>query len=209
MHEQSLLDFGTDAKASEHFSIADAELWYYERAFDLSESNNHLSALLADTPWRQETISLYGRTVPVPRLRAWYADNHAELRYSGMTLSPLPMTATLEAIRERVVSIAGQGFNSVLVNLYRDGNDSVGWHSDDEPEFGPRPVIASVSFGAVREFQMKHREDLTQSVKIALGHGSCLVMGQGVQAHWQHQLPKRKAVTDARINLTFRNIYQT
>ena len=187
--------------------LPDAELFLYEAAFSVSEANHFFDALRAHTPWRQDQILIHGRRIPLPRLQTWYADDDVPLSYSGMNLPPLAMTSDLHAIRKRVRELSGLEFNGVLVTLYRDGNDSVGWHSDDEPEFGPDPVIASVSFGESRDFVLKHRvrHDLSP-VKCALPHGSLLVMGRGSQTRWAHQLPKRKAITEARINITLRTI---
>lgn len=153
---------------------------------------------------------IHGKRIPLPRLQAWYADGAFPLNYSGMNIAPLKMTAELGAIRERVQSLTGISFNGVLVTLYRDGSDSVGWHSDDEAEFGADPIIGSVSFGEERDFVLRHRRRRELApVKIPLTHGSLLLMGRGSQIHWAHQVPKRKRVTRARINLTLRNVSTT
>ncbi len=179
----------------------------YEHAFSGSEADHYFDVLRAHTPWRHDQILIHGKRIPLPRLQAWYADDNIPLSYSGMKIAQLAMTSDINAIRRRVHELSGLEFNGVLVTLYRDGNDSVGWHSDDEPEFGPDPVIASVSLGETRDFVLKHRykHDLSP-YKCALPHGSLLVMGRGSQTYWAHQVPKRKAITGARINLTLRNV---
>jgi alkylated DNA repair dioxygenase AlkB len=205
--QQSL--FGDTDLVGKHqrIQIPDAELSFFEQAFTTSESEQYFAVLARETPWRADHMTIHGKNVPLPRLQAWYGAPGATLNYSGMSLQPLAMTTTLAKIGERVFSLYGIRFNGVLVNFYRDGNDSVGWHSDNETEFGPNPIIASVSFGASRDFVLKHLSNgSAKPVKCLLTNGSLLVMGDSVQAHWKHQLPKRKRVTEGRINLTFRNI---
>ena len=143
----------------------------------------------------------------MPRLQAWFGEAHCRYAYSGLQLPPLPWTPALLELRARVEGLAGRPFNSVLLNYYRDGRDSVSWHSDDEKELGPDPVVASLSLGAPRRFQMKHRSrgDLPRPAW-ELGHGSLLLMGRGSQTGWRHQLPKQPGVKEARVNLTFRSI---
>ena len=161
-------------------------------------------------PWRQESIRLFGRTVLVPRLQSWHGDPGSTYRYSGLLLEPVAWTPLLAAIRTEVEQVVGGApFDSVLVNLYRDGEDSMGWHSDDEPELGAEPEIASVSLGATRTFQLRHRtrRDLDR-IDLDLTPGSLLVMRGKTQECWQHALPKRrgKRAPGPRINLTFRRI---
>ncbi|MFT4582711.1 MAG: alkylated DNA repair dioxygenase AlkB [Gammaproteobacteria bacterium] len=188
-------------------AILDAELTYYRQAFSLDESTQFTRDLMANTPWRQDEIKIHGRAIPLPRLQAWYSDEGAALSYSGMHVEALRWTDELKSIGQRIKALSGLEFNGVLLNCYRDGHDHVGWHSDDESEFGPNPIIASVSFGAARDFILKHRFRRDEKpVKILLEAGSLLVMGRNVQTHWQHQLPKRKRIAEPRLNLTFRNI---
>lgn len=148
-----------------------------------------------------------GKTVPIPRLQCWMGDPQARYGYSGMRLKPGPWQQPVSAIRARVRQLTGQEFNSVLLNYYRDGQDSVAWHADDEPELGPEPVIASVSFGAERVFQLKHkfRSDAPRH-RLILSSGSLILMDRTLQNKWLHQIPKSKSVTSPRINLTFRTI---
>ena len=206
MPEQSQFRFAQPAAGPTWIDIADAELSFYERAFSVDEADRYLRTLMAETPWRRDHITIHGRTIPLPRLQTWYADDGATLNYSGLSVPACAWTRDLVSIRDRVTELTGLRFNGVLLNCYRDGNDSVGWHSDNEAEWGPNPVIASVSFGATRDFMLKHLTlEEVDPVRCVLSHGSLLVMGDGVQTHWQHQLPKRKRVTEPRINLTFRN----
>jgi len=207
MSEQAQFSFDFPGSDYQRIQILDAEISMVERAFSVAESDRYLQSFIDNTPWRHDEITIHGRTIPLPRLQAWCADKDAVLHYSGMSIKPLAWTDELLSIRERIAELSGLRFNGVLLNYYRDGFDSVGWHSDDEQEFGPDPVIASVSFGATREFVLKHRfKDDGKPVKCQLTHGSLLVMGKGTQTHWKHQLPKRKRVTTPRINLTFRNM---
>ena len=207
MHEQSLFADPPARESVLEIPIRDAVLRYHAHAFSGCEADRYFDALFETTPWRADTITIHGKSIPLPRLQAWYCDHDWPLHYSGMAVSALAWTPVLRSIRERVCELSGRDFNGVLVNCYRDGNDNVGWHSDDEAEWGPNPVIASVSFGATRDFVLKHRRDkAVKPVTCPLTHGSLLVMGETVQNTWQHQLPKRRRVTAARINLTFRNL---
>lgn len=201
--------FGDQASSGERRAIdlPDAELCFYPQAFSAAEADQHFESLRSATPWRHDQMLIHGKRIPLPRLQAWYADDDVALKYSGMRIAPLAMTDDINAIRDRVRDATGLTFNGVLVTLYRDGNDSVGWHSDDEAEFGVDPIIGSVSLGETRDFVLKHRHrSELPPVKCALTHGSLLVMGRGSQTHWAHQLPKRKRIARARINLTLRNV---
>ena len=143
---------------------------------------------------------MHGRLLDVPRLQAWYGERRARYGYSGLTLEPLPFTEELLALKARVEQAVDHAFNSVLLNCYRDGRDSVSWHSDDEKELGPEPVIASVSLGCERRFELKHRSRFELDKKvITLTNGSLLLMDKGMQQHWRHQVPKQTHVTEARI----------
>lgn len=172
------------------------------------EAARLFDSLRSGVPWRHEKLVLFGREILQPRLTAWYGDPGAGYTYSGLTLSPEPWTAVLSALRARVEEAAAHSFNSVLLNYYRDGNDSVGFHADDEKELGENPVIASVSLGATRLFVLrpvrKHRD--ARAVRIALRGGSLLVMGGATQHAWRHSLPKQPGEVGARINLTFRRV---
>jgi alkylated DNA repair dioxygenase AlkB len=164
-----------------------------------------LRALLCDVPWKQEHLRIYGREIPFPRLTAWYGDPGAVYTYSGIANRPLAWTPPLAQLRERVQRTLGVRFNSALLNLYRTGCDGMGWHADDEPELGARPVIASVSLGAVRRFELRSRET-RELRRIDLEHGSLLVMSGESQRCWEHQVPKERTIRATRINLTFRAV---
>jgi alkylated DNA repair dioxygenase AlkB len=159
--------------------------------------------LVKETAWRQESIVVYGKRHPQPRLTAWYGE--ASYTYSGLRLDPLPMTPLLAQLRAAVEAATGQRYNSVLLNYYRDGADSMGMHSDDEPELGPRPVIASLSYGATRSFVLRHKTS-KRTLKFDLGDGNLLLMGGALQRHWMHGINKTAKPTGPRLNLTFRYI---
>jgi len=185
--------------------LPDAELEYYENFLSPAVAWESYHHLLNETPWRQESITVYGKTHPTPRLSCWVGDAGTDYSYSNMTMSPLPWTPSLLELRELVEKPCQHTFNSVLLNWYRDGRDSNGWHSDNEPELGRDPVIASLSFGATRDFKLRHRGNPELRFDLALTHGSLLVMKGTTQQFWEHHLPKR-AKADSRINLTFRTI---
>lgn len=159
--------------------------------------------LMNKVNWQTEQLFIYGRWHQVPRLMAWYGDNGATYRYSRQLHQPLPWIPCLDELRDDLQRNFRVRFNSVLANLYRDGNDSMGCHADDEPELGQEPIIASLSFGATRTFRFKHKNCIDK-LDIELGHGDLLWMAGKTQQNWLHELPKRKRVLNARINLTFR-----
>jgi alkylated DNA repair dioxygenase AlkB len=202
-------DLFLDGDAVEVFDLPDADLRLHRRFLGMAEADLLFAALRDETEWEQETAVLYGREVLAPRLTAWHGDAEASYVYSGVRHDPLPWTPALRDVRGRLSDETGHEFNSVLLNFYRDGFDSVSWHADDEPELGPAPVIASISLGAPRVFQMKHkqRSDISR-VDIQLEHGSLLMMAGDCQQCWMHQIPKRKGrnAPGPRINLTFRSI---
>ena len=190
----------------QNLNMPDAEVLFYPNLFSTSESMDLFHDLTQSTAWEQREIHVPGKTVPLPRLTAWYGDSGKTYRYSGMTHDPHPWTPSLTTIKERVEAVANMQFNSALLNLYRNEQDSVSWHSDDEPELGPNPVIASVSFGAPRLFQFKHKHDSKLRRDTELTSGSLLLMRGTTQKFWKHQIPKAKEPCGARINLTFRVI---
>jgi alkylated DNA repair dioxygenase AlkB len=189
-------------------AMPDAEVLFYSDCFSPAESAELFQTLMESIQWKQDNLNLYGKTIAVPRLTAWYGDTGNSYTYSGIAQQPLPWTATLLTIKTQVEAAAGVPFNSVLLNQYRDGADSVAWHSDDEPELGANPVIASVSFGATRVFQFKHKHDSDQRLSLELTPGSLLLMRGATQHFWKHQIPKTKKLCGPRINLTFRVIYR-
>jgi alkylated DNA repair dioxygenase AlkB len=184
----------------------DGEVILYSQFFTIEESDSFLEDLQKNINWKQEYIKLYGKLMPIPRLSAWYGDEGKSYTYSRIEQHPNPWTPTLNSIKARVESLIEVCFNSVLLNLYRDGSDSVAWHSDDEAELGKNPIIASVSFGAVRRFCFKHKTRDNHKLEIELSHGSLVIMKGETQHHWLHQVPKTKQNVYPRINLTFRVI---
>jgi alkylated DNA repair dioxygenase AlkB len=185
-----------------------ADVRYFADAF-AGEADALRDALLREIPWERHRIRLFGREVDSPRLSCWIGDTDAIYTYSRTRFEPHPWTPALSAIREALAARFGLHFNSVLANLYRDGRDSMGWHSDDEPELGADPVIASLSFGAVRRFRFRSRETRKVTLEIDLAHGALLVMRGATQRLYQHDLPKSARVAGARVNLTFRRIEAT
>jgi alkylated DNA repair dioxygenase AlkB len=184
----------------------DGEVILYPFFFILKESDRFFSDLYSSVKWRQDTIQFFGKNMPLPRLTAWYGDKGKSYTYSGIEQHPEPWTPTLRLIKSKVEEISEVTFNSVLLNLYRDGKDSVSWHSDDEPELGENPIIASVSFGAARRFSLKHKISKDRKIDIDLPNGSLLLMKGETQHFWQHQIAKTSKSVQPRINLTFRVI---
>ena len=183
------------------------QLQYHPLLFDSQEQSLLMNALQEEIPWKQEHIKLFGKTHPTPRLTAWHGDTHCVYKYSGVVNQPFPWTPSLITIKTRIESLSnGATFNCVLLNFYRDGSDKMGWHSDDEKELGPNPSIASVSFGATRRFDFKHKTEANTKFSIHLESGSLLLMQGDMQHHWLHQIPAQKRIQEPRINLTFRYI---
>lgn len=185
-------------------ALPDADIMLYPTFLDAQESDRLFADLLAQTHWRQDMLTVYGKSIALPRLTAWYGDR--AYTYSGITMPPQPWTPPLLVIKTKVETVAGTEFNSVLLNLYRHGRDSVTWHSDDEAELGHNPVIASVSLGAIRRFGLRHKQRQALKTAIDLMPGSLLLMQGATQHHWQHQIPKTAKPVNPRINLTFRVI---
>ena len=186
--------------------LPDAEIIFYPHFLDGQESDRLLTQLTEMIDWRQDWITIYGRSMPQPRLTAWYGDPGKSYTYSGITMHPSLWTRTLLDLKANAEAVSGVVFNSVLLNLYRDGNDSMGWHSDDEPELGQNPVIGSLSLGGTRRFMLRHRAEKGLKHQLELTPGSFLLMQGTTQHDWQHQIPKTKRPVPPRINLTFRVI---
>jgi len=186
--------------------LADGEARLWPAAFGPEEASRLFDALRTGIRWRQEEIVIFGQRRLVPRLVSWHGDPGASYRYSGTDHHPEPWTPDLEHIRAGVSGLSGAEFNAVLLNLYRDGRDGMGWHADDEPELGRDPVIASVSLGAPRRFCLRHRRRKDLKLDLELPHGSLLVMAGPMQHHWVHALPKTRRPVGERINLTFRRV---
>jgi len=181
-------------------------LVYKPAVFSVAESNRFLKAFIETTPWKQEIVQMYGKAIKTPRLTAWYGDNHKAYVFSGNKYDPLPWTPELLEIKSRVEPVANTEFNSVLLNYYRDGNDSVAWHSDDEYELGFKPTIASVSFGQERRFDVRQKADHAYKYSVLLENGSVLLMKGDLQQLWHHRIAKSTRPMKPRVNLTFRVI---
>ena len=189
------------------FELPDADIEFQESFLSASEANRLFKKLEATIAWSQHRVRIFGRDYPCPRLSAWYGDASATYRYSGQTLEPKCWTAELLDLKNRVSEHCAAELNSVLLNLYRDGSDGMGWHSDDEPELGPEPLIASISAGETRKFRMRHRKRKDLPARSwSLTPGSLFIMRGPTQRYWQHEVPKTKRVIHPRINLTFRMV---
>ena len=183
------------------------ELLLFEGWLSQAEAARCLSELTIEIPWEQKEIVIMGRRILQPRLVAWIGDREAVYTYSGVTNVPVPWTPMLADLRGRVEEAAGVPFNSVLANLYRDEKDSMGMHADNEKELGTDPVIASLSLGAARRFQLRHAKRKSVAGRdLELGEGTLLIMRGTTQRFWRHGVPKEKGARGARINLTFRSI---
>lgn len=204
---QNSLDL-TDAPGTlTHLALPGGGLRYAASFYTQAQADHLFDTLLKTLHWQQDVLTMAGRQIPVPRLQAWYGVKDADYGYSGLALRPHPWHPVLAAIRDRIQSATGHAFNSVLANLYRDGRDSVDWHADNEAALGDAPVIASLSLGVQRRFQLRPRRAHSgQVTRLELAHGSLLLMEAGTQSHWQHRVPKEPGVQAARINLTFRRI---
>lgn len=191
---------------SGNLAPADGELFYYPAYLPGQDADRAFDQLLTHLAWQQEKLSIMGKQAISPRLVCWYGDAGAVYRYSNVEHTPLPWNPMLIQIKQQIEQDYGYKFNSVLGNLYRDGNDSMGWHADKENELGKKPVIASLSLGATRLFKLRHNNS-KQIVDINLEHGSLLLMAGCLQHHWRHCLPKTRTCQKPRINLTFRYIF--
>ncbi|MBA4319830.1 MAG: alpha-ketoglutarate-dependent dioxygenase AlkB [Flavobacterium sp.] len=187
-------------------NLPDAEIIYYPHFFDKKEANAIFAQLTNDIPWQQDDIRVFGKTHPQPRLTALFGNEGKPYSYSNIKMQPHPWTLLLQKIKSQIESVSDTNFTTVLLNQYRDGKDSNGWHADNEKELGTNPIIASVSFGAERVFQLKHNSISDLKQNILLEHGSLLVMKGTTQHFWKHQIPKTAKPIGSRINLTFRII---
>lgn len=185
--------------------IENGEFVFRANYFTAIESNKFFDSLQRTIQWKQESMNMYGKKIDFPRLTAWYGDNDKPYSFSGIKLQPQPWTTEIIDIKSRIEPECHVKFNSVLLNRYRNGNDSISWHTDAEPELGKNPVIASVNFGATRKFQLRHTKT-KEKVEIELTNGSLFIMSGELQHFWQHQVPKTSKPVGERINLTFRVI---
>jgi len=192
----------------EIISLKDGEVWYMKHFLKQNEADYYFKILKETIHWKQEEKLYYGNWYPVPRETAWYGNSGARYFYSGKSYNPEQWTKELMNLKMEIESfLPEQDFNSVLLNLYRNGNDKVSWHADDEKELGVNATIASLSLGAARRFDLKHKQIPGLQRKFELTSGSLLIMRGELQHHWLHQVPAQKKVLQPRINLTFRKIY--
>lgn len=186
--------------------LPDADVRLWRAAFRPAEADALLVALRSQIDWQQEDILIFGERKRVPRLVAWHGEPGTAYTYSGTAHEPLPWTPELQRVRQRAEELTGYRYNSVLLNLYRDGRDGMGWHADDEPELGREPAIASVSFGTSRRFKLRHRRSRSAASTVDLAHGDLLLMAGATQHHYVHAVPKTARPVGERVNLTFRRL---
>lgn len=186
--------------------IPGAELHLLAHWLGEAEADALLGALREQVAWETHRIKLFGKEHDSPRLSCWIGDPGASYVYSRARFEPRPWPEALAALRRRIDAASGVAMNSVLANLYRSGQDAMGWHSDDEAELGARPMIASLSLGGTRRFRFRHRSDHSKTFALELAHGSLLLMSGDTQANWQHSLPRTARPVAPRLNLTFRRI---
>ncbi len=190
----------------QRLNLPDSDITYYPDFMDTSLANDYFTLLKENIVWQQDDIKVFGKVYAQPRLTALYANNDKPYSYSNITMKPFMFTKELQSIKEKIEAIAQCNFTTCLLNLYRNGKDSNGWHADNEKELGRNPVIASISLGAPRYFHLKHNNIPEQKHKVLLEHGSLLLMQGETQHFWKHQIPKTAKPIGERINLTFRVI---
>lgn len=183
-----------------------ADVRYVAGWLSQGDADRLLVDMRALPDWRQDHIRIYGKTHPLPRLHRWFADSNQRYRWSGIEMHPEPFPPFLRPVLQRLYAESGFTFNTALGNLYRDGNDGVSWHSDDEPELGPNPTIASLSLGATRRFLLRSKTDHKLGYEFSLTHGSLLWMSEETQKLWEHCVPKSQRTEGERINITFRRM---
>jgi alkylated DNA repair dioxygenase AlkB len=188
------------------FDLPNADIVYYPNLFDIEKSNLIFEKLLQEIPWQNDTITVFGKSHAQPRLTALFGNKGKPYSYSNIVMQPHHWNPILIYIKNEIEEISQENFTTVLLNLYRDGKDSNGWHADNEKELGQNPIIASLSFGAERSFHLKHNSISDAKQKIILEHGSLLLMKGETQHFWKHQIPKTAKPVGPRINLTFRII---
>lgn len=189
-----------------HLNLPDCDIKYFPNFLSKEKADAYFHSLRSETPWQQDDIKVFGKVYAQPRLTALYANNERPYSYSNITMTPHPFSEVLLEIKSEIEKYVPNVFTTCLLNRYRDGRDSNGWHADNEKELGKNPVIASVSLGAERMFHLKHNTDPTAKHKMELEHGSLLVMQGETQHTWKHQIPKTSKPVGERINLTFRII---
>jgi alkylated DNA repair dioxygenase AlkB len=194
--ENNLLPFG-------------GEVYYNPHFLEENDARRYFGELRSTIIWKEESVRIFGKNVLQPRLTAWYGDPGTQYTYSGLTMHPVPWTPALSDLKKKIESATGFRFNSALLNLYRNGRDSMGWHRDNEAALGVQPVIASLSLGETRTFQLRDHHTKKKKISVGLQNGSLLIMKGETQTHWQHALPKTSNEIGERINITFRRIFST
>lgn len=189
----------------QQFNLPGASISLWQDWLSAQQAGILLAQLQQQLPWTQDSILMFGKTVKIPRKQVWMGDAHCQYRYSATTFTPQPWHPSVQTLAQRLSEFLGQPFNCVLLNLYADGQQHMGWHADNERELGHDPAIASVSLGVTRRFELKHRSAAWQ-LALDLTPGSLLLMAGGCQQHWLHRLPKQSRVSGCRVNLTFRYI---
>jgi len=185
--------------------LPNAELIYFPDFLKENESDHYFDLLLKDTEWKTKVVNIKNKSITQNRLVAWYSELDVHSTFFSYTDYSKPWTNKLLEIKKKVEICDNNLFNGVLLNLYRNGNDRIGWHSDDTEELGVNPTIASLSLGASRVFKLRHKT-LKINLDIVLPHGSLLIMKSEIQHFWEHCIPTEEGISKARINLTFRNI---
>ena len=196
-----------DLRQTGFIDLRDAQLRYEPHFLDATAADRLFNHLLAQVKWKEDHIRIFGKTYLQPRLTALFGEQGKSYTYSGIQMLPTAFTPSLLDLKKKIEDLSGEHFTTCLLNLYRDGQDSNGWHADNEKELGDQPFIASVSLGASRTFHLKHREDRSLRFRMQLEHGSLLLMGGAMQEYWLHQIPKTRKSVGKRINLTFRKVY--
>lgn len=184
--------------------LIDSDITYYPSFIDIPKANVYFNHFRSTIPWQQDDIKVFGKVYPQPRLTAMYGTVNKTYSYSNIVMRPRPFTLELMEIKKKLGEVIAVDFNTCLLNRYRDGKDSNGWHADDEKELGQNPIIASISLGHERPFNLRHKKDKALRHKIVLEHGSLLLMKEETQHFWHHQVPKTSKTIGERINLTFR-----
>lgn len=209
MIQKKIIDVNLKLPNTKHIMGA-SSIIEYPNFWSKDCADKIINQLLSELRWRTDSISLFGKKIPIPRLQCWMGESHCNYKYSGISMAPMPWVQAVTEIRDRVQQTAGTSFNCVLINQYRNGLDSNGWHADDEKVLGSSPIIASASFGVTRKFLLKPKNsDSAKASTFYLSHGSLIIMNAGIQEEWLHQIPKEKQVAGVRLNLTFRYIPPT
>lgn len=187
------------------------EVLFDNHDYDWNTTNWHDIEDIKNIPWKniqwqQDSVKMYGKNHPLPRVSAWYGDTGKSYKYSGILLHPKPWTPALTWLKAQLSQVCDASFNSVLLNWYRTGQDHISWHTDAEKELGKNPTIASLNFGETRRFLLRQKDQPNNKIELPLGHGDLLIMQGELQHHWQHSIPKQAKIQKGRLNMTFRHI---